>query len=81
MSENDKNYWGIFAIGVSAGVIAGFLIGLFVAPKSGKESIGTIKETIGDIDQRVKEVTADRKKVYTRSWKQPTPKPYINEFK
>ena len=81
MSENDKNYWGVFAIGISAGIIAGFVLGLFVAPRSGKESIGAIKETMGDIDQRVKEITADRKKVYTRTWQQPAPKPYINGFK
>jgi gas vesicle protein len=80
MNDN-KNSWGAFAIGVSAGVIAGFLLGLLFAPKSGKESLGAIKNTIGDIDQRVKEITGDRKKVYTRTWQQPAQKPYVNELK
>jgi gas vesicle protein len=81
MNDNEKNYWGVFAIGISAGIIAGFLLGLLVAPKSGKESINSIKDKFGDIDQRIKEVTADRKKVYTRTWQQPAPKPYVNDFK
>jgi gas vesicle protein len=81
MSEQNNNHWGIFAIGISSGIIAGFLLGLLIAPKPGKESIGTIKDTICDIDQRVKEITADRKKVYTKTWQQPAPKPYIDEYK
>jgi len=76
-----ENYpWGTFAVGLSAGVIAGFIIGLLMAPKSGTESRGVIKDTIGDIDQRIKEVTEDRKKVYKRTWQQPPTKPYSSEF-
>ena len=81
MSDEKNSSMGAFAIGISAGIIAGFLIGLLVAPKSGKESMNSIKDKIGDIDQRIKEVTADRKKVYTRTWQQPSPKPYVNDFK
>ena len=81
MSDDKNSSMGAFAIGISAGIIAGFLIGLLVAPKSGKESMNSIKDKIGDIDQRIKEVTADRKKVYTRTWQQPSPKPYVNDFK
>jgi len=81
MNNKDNNSWSAFAIGISAGIVAGFLLGLLAAPRSGKESVGTIKETIGDIDQRVKELTSDRKKVYTKTWQQPSPKPYASEFK
>jgi gas vesicle protein len=80
MNDNDKNSWGVFAIGLSTGIIAGFLLGLLVAPKSGKESMNSINDSLGDIHQRFKEATADRKKVYTRTWQQPSAKPYVNDY-
>jgi gas vesicle protein len=81
MNDNNKNCWGAFAIGISSGIIAGFLLGLLVAPRSGKDSINSISESLGDINQRIKEATGDRKKIYTRTWQQPTAKPYANEYK
>lgn len=81
MSEQNNTSWSAFAIGISTGVVAGFLLGLLFAPKPGKEAIGAIKDTVCDIDLRVKELTADRKKVYTKSWQQAAPKPYVDEFK
>ena len=76
----DRYPWGTFAAGLSAGVIAGFIIGLMMAPKSGTESREVIKDTIGDIDQRIKEATGDREKIYKKNWQQPPPKPYSSEF-
>lgn len=71
---------GIFSIGLSTGLIVGFISALIFAPKSGADSRTIVKEQvdkgIDDIKGRVKEITGDRKKVYTETWKQPKTKPY-----
>ncbi|MEK7580255.1 MAG: YtxH domain-containing protein [Patescibacteria group bacterium] len=54
---NWKKYAGL---GLFAG-LAGFLTGLFTAPKSGKELREDVKEKVEDIKEEVKEVVEDIK--------------------
>jgi gas vesicle protein len=69
-----------FAFGFTVGIVAGLIAAILSAPKSGSETRGftrtTIDSKIDSLKGMVKEATADRKKVYTETWKQPTPKPY-----
>lgn len=86
-SEDYMKYdspWGLLAVGMTVGIIFGFIATLIFAPKSGRESRELIKQQVGekldDVRGRVKEITADRRKAYTESWKQPKAKPYNEEF-
>jgi gas vesicle protein len=72
--------WTSFAVGLGVGLAAGVVVALLVAPKSGQESREFVKDRVNDVSDRLKEVTADRKKVYTRTWQKGKVKPYSNEF-
>ena len=65
----DSNKWGFFAMGMGFGFMAGIIIAFLVTPQSGQQS--------GD---RVKEVTANREKVYKETWKKPKAKPYSSGY-
>jgi gas vesicle protein len=60
----------MFVAGLAAGVLAGAIIALILAPKSGAENRGIIKEKTSGIGDRIKEATANRKDVYTQTWKE-----------
>jgi gas vesicle protein len=67
---NSRDSGIIFIVGITTGLIAGAVIALVLAPKSGSESRGIIKEKAADIGDRIKETTADRKQIYTDNWKE-----------
>lgn len=73
--------WTTFAFGVGFGLVTGFMLALMVAPRSGQESRDFVKGRVNDVSDRLKEATADRKKVYTRTWQKGKVKPYSTEFK
>jgi len=67
---NSRDSGIVFVAGIAAGLIAGAVIALVLAPKSGSESRYIIKEKAADIGDRIKEATGDRKQIYTDNWKQ-----------
>ncbi len=79
-SMRRSDSWTTFAFGLGFGLVAGFVVALLVAPKSGQESREFVKDRVSDVSDRLKEVTADRKKVYTKTWQKGKTKPYADEF-
>ncbi len=80
---SDKNTEVGFAIGFTAGIILGLSVAFMVTPQSGKETRDLIKEKASDVGGRVKEITGDRKKLYTKSWvqqKERQAKPYSEDY-
>lgn len=76
---NGKSSTSEFVIGLILGVVAGAIISLVLAPRSGKETIGLAKEKAADISDKVKELTADREKVYKETWKTRKRRPGVSE--
>jgi len=58
-----------FGAGVLVGVVVGAIIGILLAPRSGKETRDIMKDKADDVSASVKDFTADRRKVYTETWK------------
>jgi gas vesicle protein len=75
-------------IGFAAGFAIGFAIGLGIAfvfaPQSGRETRDLLKEKATDAGDKLKEMTGDRKKIYTKTWKeskgQARIKPYPEDY-
>ncbi len=67
MSEN-KSGPG-FGVGILVGVAVGTIIGFLLAPRSGRETRDIVKNKADDVSATVKDLTADRKKVYTEGWR------------
>jgi gas vesicle protein len=76
---NDRKWGPEFGIGLIVGVAVGALFGFIFAPQSGKETIGMVRDRADDVSATVKDLTANRRKVYTQTWKgskgQPRVKP------
>jgi len=81
MSEkaNDRRSGPGFGLGLVLGMALGAALGFLFAPRSGKETREIIMGKADDVSSTVKDLTADRKKVYTETWKrgggQPRVKP------
>lgn len=67
MSEN-KSGSG-FGIGLLLGMAIGAVLGFILAPRSGKDTRDMMKDKANDVSATVKDLTADRKKVYTQTWR------------
>ena len=89
MSNSDTG--GKFAIGFILGIATGLAIGFIFTPRSGEETRELLKRKVVDAGEKVKEftddvcgtvkeVTADRKKTYRETWKQPRVKPYTEKL-
>lgn len=59
-----------FTIGFAAGVIIGLGIAFVFAPQPGSKTRELIKEKASDASGKFKEITGDRKKIYTKTWKE-----------
>lgn len=59
-----------FAIGFTTGIVLGFGIAFIFAPQSGLKTRELIKEKASDASCKFKEMTGDRKKIYTKTWKE-----------
>jgi gas vesicle protein len=59
----------VLVAGIAAGILLGAIIALILASKSGSENRDMLKEKAQDVGDRIKEATADRKQVYTETWK------------
>ena len=72
---SDKNTEIGFAIGFTAGIVLGLSVAFLITPHTGKETRDLIKEKATDVGGRVRELTGDRKKLYTKSWQQQKDQP------
>jgi gas vesicle protein len=77
----DENKLGFLVMGIGIGLVAGLAAAFLLTPKTGKQSREIIVDKISDVGDRVKEVTADREKIYKETWEKPRSKPYTSEFK
>ena len=59
-----------FAAGFAVGLVIGLGIAFVFAPQSGKETRDLLKEKAVDAGGKFKEMTGDRKKIYTKTWKE-----------
>ena len=59
-----------FAAGFAIGLVVGLGIAFVFAPQSGKETRYMLKEKATDAGGKFKEMTGDRKKIYTKAWKE-----------
>jgi gas vesicle protein len=68
-----------FGIGFTLGIAIGLAVGFLFAPRSGKETRGLVKDKAADVSETVKDLTADRQKVYTETWKKRRGQPKVSE--
>ena len=66
---SDKNSGPGFGIGLIFGLAIGAALGFLFAPRSGKETRDMVKDKAADVSASVKDLTANRQKVYTETWK------------
>ena len=69
-----------FAVGFAIGITLGISVAFMLTPHSGGETRELIKDKAQDVRGRVREVTGNRRKIYTDGWKKPKVKPYAATF-
>ena len=74
---DDKNSGPGFGIGLILGIAVGAALGFIFAPRSGKETREMVKDKAADVSASVKDLTADRQKVYTETWKRGKGQPKV----
>jgi gas vesicle protein len=67
MSNSDSG--SKFAIGFTVGLALGVALGFLFTPRSGKETRELLKDKAADVSETARDLTADRRKVYTETWK------------
>ena len=76
MSNSDSG--SRFGIGLILGLAVGAALGFLFAPRSGKETRELLKGKASDVSETVKNLTADRRKVYTETWKKRKGQPKVS---
>jgi gas vesicle protein len=74
---NDKNWGAAFGSGLIVGMAVGALMGFLFAPRSGKETMEMVRDRADDVSATVKDLTTNRRKVYTETWKSGKGQPKI----
>jgi gas vesicle protein len=74
---SDKNSGPGFGMGFILGIVIGAAVGFLFAPRSGKETREIVKDKAADVSATVKDLTADRRKVYTDTWKKDKGQPKV----
>jgi gas vesicle protein len=74
---SDNNSGPGFGIGLILGIAVGAALGFLFAPRSGKETREMVKDKAADVSATVKDLTADRRKVYTETWKRGRGQPKV----
>ena len=68
-----------FGIGLILGLVVGVALGFLFAPQSGKETRELVKDKAEDVSGVVKDLTADRRKVYAETWKKRKGQPKVSD--
>ncbi|MBM3149996.1 MAG: hypothetical protein FJ008_08710 [Chloroflexi bacterium] len=74
-----KNTYTGFSVGFALGAIAGLVVALMIAPRTGRETRELAKDKAAQFPEAVKELTANREKVYARTWKDRRGKPIVSD--
>jgi len=77
MSNSDSG--SRFGIGLILGLAVGVALGFLFAPRTGKETRELVKDKASDVSETVKDLTANRRKVYTETWKKRRGQPKVSE--
>jgi gas vesicle protein len=72
-----KNSGPGFGIGLILGIAVGATLGFLFAPRSGKKTRDILKGKAADVSATVKDLTANRQKVYTETWKRGRGQPKV----
>lgn len=75
----DRNPLSGFAIGFTLGAAIGLAVAFLFAPRPGKEVRELVKDKAADIPETVRELTADREKVYTEAWRKRKGQPKVSD--
>lgn len=68
-----------FAGGFLLGVVAGLALGVLFAPQSGSRSREVMREKLSELPETVRELTADREKIYKETLKKRRGQPLVSE--
>ena len=68
-----------FGIGIILGLAVGAALGFLFAPRSGKETRELVKGKAAEVSATVKDLTADRRKVYHETWKKRRGQPRVSD--
>jgi gas vesicle protein len=77
MSNSDSG--SRFSIGLILGLAVGVALGFLFAPRTGKETRELVKDKAADVSETAKDLTANRRKVYTETWKKRRGQPKVSE--
>jgi len=68
-----------FGIGLILGMAIGAALGVILTPQSGKETRELVKDKATDVSETVKNLTADRQKVYRETWNKRRGQPKLSD--
>jgi gas vesicle protein len=77
MSNSDSG--SRFGIGLILGLAIGAALGFLFAPRSGKETRDMLKDKAHGVSETARDLTADRRKVYTETWKKRRGQPKVSD--
>jgi gas vesicle protein len=77
MSNSDSG--SRFGIGLILGLAIGVALGFLFTPRSGKETRDLLKDKASDVSETARELTANRRKVYTETWEKRKGQPKISD--
>ena len=76
---NNKDSGPAFGMGLILGLAVGAALGFLFAPRSGEETRELVKDKADDVSGTVKDLTANRRKVYKETWKKRRGQPKVSE--
>ena len=68
-----------FLVGFALGAVIGLAAAFLLAPRPGKETRELVKDKAATIPETVREITADREKVYTETWSKRKGQPKVSD--
>ena len=68
-----------FGIGLILGMTIGAVLGFILTPQSGKETRELVKDKAANVSETVKNLTADRQKVYRETWNKRRGQPKLSD--
>ena len=75
---NNKDSGPAFGMGLILGLAVGAALGFLFAPRSGEETRELVKDKADDVSGTVKDLTANRRKVYKETWKKRRGQPKVS---